>query len=66
VRDDPLYVSLKKVLVPGDMPRTAQDIAVAFDRSEVQAKRVLDWMSTKDNPLSMAELPGMPTRWRRI
>ena len=65
--DDPLYVKVKKALQVNDQPRTAQEIAVSFDRSEKQAKRVLEWMSNVESPPSMAEVPGSdPKQWIRI
>ena len=64
--DDPLYVSVKKALKPGDLPRTAHEISVAFDRSEVWARRVLEWMSNVESPPSMAEVSGShPKQWVR-
>jgi response regulator of citrate/malate metabolism len=67
MRDDPLYVQIKKVLKPGDLPRTAQEIATAFDRSEVQAQRVLEWMAHDEKPPSMAEVAhSSPKQWKRV
>jgi len=67
MHDDPLYVKVKKALKAGDQPRTAQEIAAAFDRSEMQAERVLEWMSNVEVPPSMAEVKGSrPKQWVRI
>ena len=67
MRDDPLYMKVKKALKAGDQPRTAREIATAFDRSESQATRVLEWMTNIENPPSMAEIPhSSPKQWVRI
>ena len=65
MRDDPLYIHVKRVLQPGDRPRTAQEIADRFERSKIQAERVLEWMTSVDK--TMAEVPNSsPKRWVRI
>lgn len=66
MRDEPLYVQVKRVLQPGDRPRTAQEIAAQFERSEVQAERVLEWMANVETPPSMREIPNSsPKQWVR-
>ena len=67
MREEPLYVLIERTLKPGDRPRTAAEIGSDFERSEDQAKKVLDWMSNGKTRPSMAEVPGSnPKQWVRI
>ena len=67
MREEPLHVMIKSTLVKGDRPRTARQIADSFERSEQQAKKVLEWMSNDEIPPTMAEVTGSsPKQWVRI